>query len=225
MEEIQEKRYWDAVDNAGEVKRPATHGVVEFFARQRISYVERAAEVSGSALDVACGTGFSSQYMRDRADLTCVDFSARLLRINPAPSKLQASAYELPFADGSFDFVYGWDFLHHLERPLEAVREMARVSRRHLAFFEPNGDNPVQFLYAFSNRNERGTLGFRKKRMLELASSAGLEVVSCDTAGWVFAGATPAWALGVLRRLPFVHAMGTSVALVCRKRRSRPGGP
>ena len=220
MEEVLEKRYWDAVDNAGEVKRPATHGVVEFFARQRIAYAE-AAGISGiaSALDVACGTGFSSHYMRDRADLTCVDFSARLIKINPSPSKLQASAYGLPFADGSFDFVYGWDFLHHLERPLEAVREMARVSRRHLAFFEPNGDNPVQFLYAFSNRNERGTLGFRKKRMLELASSAGLEVVSCDTVGWVFAGATPAWALGVLRRLPFVHAMGTSVALVCRKRR------
>ena len=58
--------------------------------------------------------------------------------------------------------------------------------------------------------------------MLKLAISAGLEVVSCDTAGWVFAGATPAWAIGALRHLPFVHAMGASVALVCRKRRSRP---
>lgn len=32
MEEMLEKRYWD-VDNAGEVRRPATHGMVEFFAR------------------------------------------------------------------------------------------------------------------------------------------------------------------------------------------------
>ena len=219
MEEILEKRYWDGVDNAGEVKRPATHSVVEFFAKQRISYVEQTVDLEGvSALDVACGTGFSSHYMADRTDLTCVDFSARLLRMNSSPSKIQVSAYELPFADDSFDLVYGWDFLHHLERPLEAVREMARVSRRHLAFFEPNGNNPVQILYAFSNRNERGTLGFRKKRMLEISRAAGLEVVSCDTVGWVFAGATPARLLWVLRRLPFVHAMGTSVALVCRKR-------
>lgn len=218
MKEALEKHYWDSVENAGEVRRPASHAVVEFFARQRMAYVERAAGPVSSALDVACGTGFSSRHAQN--DLTCVDFSARLLRMNPSPSKLQASAYLLPFREGSFELVYGWDFLHHLERPLEAVREMARVSRKYLAFFEPNGRNPVQALYACSNRNERGTLGFRKSRMLGLADAAGLDVISCDTAGWVFAGATPPALLSIVGRLPFVHALGISVALVCRKRRT-----
>lgn len=220
MDEVREKRYWDVVGNAGEVKRPATHRVVECFARQRIAYVCRCMGMSGvsTALDVACGTGFSSYHMQSHADITCVDFSARLLRINPSTSKLQASAYHLPFASSSFNLVYGWDFLHHLERPLDAMQEMARVSSKHLAFFEPNGNNPIQIAYACSNRNERGTLGFRKKRMIAMADSAGLDVVSCDTVGWVFGGATPAWMLGVLARLPFVHSAGVSVALVCKKR-------
>ena len=219
MDEASEKRYWDSVRNAGEIKRRASHPAVARFAAQRFAYMERFMDLSefSSALDVGGGTGFSSHHAPEHMDLTCTDFSMRLLGSNPSGSRVQSSAYALPFAAGAFDLVYGWDFLHHLDRPAEAVREMARVARKHLAFFEPNGKNPVQAAYAMSNRNERGTLAFGKKRMIGLAEEAGLEITSCDTAGWIFAGATPAALARVLARLPFVHPAGISVALTCTK--------
>ena len=219
MDEAAEKRYWDGVENAGEVKRRASHPVVARFAAQRMAYLGRFADLAAfsSALDVGGGTGFSSHHAPAHMDVTCTDFSRRLLGSNPSGRRVQSSAYALPFSDGSFDLVYGWDFLHHLDRPPEAVREMARVAKRHLAFFEPNARNPVQAAYALSNRNERGTLAFGKKYMLGLAAEAGLDVVSCDTVGWIFAGATPAPLARVLGRLPFAHPAGISVAMVCKK--------
>ena len=221
MDEAAEKRYWDGVENAGEVKRRASHPVVARFAAQRMAYLGRFADLAAfsSALDVGGGTGFSSHHAPAHMDVTCADFSRRLLSSNPSGRRIQSSAYALPFAAGSFDLVYGWDFLHHLDRPSEAVREMSRVAKKHLAFFEPNARNPVQAAYAMSNRNERGTLAFGKKYMLGLAEEAGLDVVSCDTVGWIFAGATPAPLARILGRLPFAHPAGISVAMVCKKPR------
>lgn len=40
-----------------------------------------------------------------------------------------ASAFQLPFADGSFDFVMAVEILEHLDDPSAAVRELARVAR------------------------------------------------------------------------------------------------
>lgn len=42
----------------------------------------------------------------------------------------QASVYELPFADGSFDVVHASQLLAHLDAPVKAVAEMVRVARK-----------------------------------------------------------------------------------------------
>lgn len=41
-----------------------------------------------------------------------------------------ASIYDLPYPDGSFDIVHVQQVLIHLDRPLEALRELIRVCRR-----------------------------------------------------------------------------------------------
>jgi SAM-dependent methyltransferase len=41
----------------------------------------------------------------------------------------EASVYALPFGDGEFDVVHAHQVLCHLDRPVEAVREMLRVCR------------------------------------------------------------------------------------------------
>ena len=48
------------------------------------------------------------------------------------------SAYDLPFADGSFDLVCAIEVLEHLERPRDALAEMSRVARRALLLSVPN---------------------------------------------------------------------------------------
>jgi SAM-dependent methyltransferase len=48
-----------------------------------------------------------------------------------------ASAYELPFDDKSFDCVCALEVLEHLERPRDALTEIARVARKALLLSVP----------------------------------------------------------------------------------------
>lgn len=219
MNEISEKKYWDNVNNAGEIKRHSNHPVVKFFSHQRFDYVQQFLDFNNirNALDVGSGTGFSSYHLPSTIELTNMDFSLRLLRLNHLSNRIQASAYNLPFSSESFDLVYGWDFLHHLDEPNIAVREMARVSKKYLVLFEPNKNNPVQFLYAYSNKNERGTLNFDKNRMMGFVNEIDFKLITCDTVGWTFAGATPSSILKIIKYLPFSHKLGISIALICKK--------
>jgi ubiquinone/menaquinone biosynthesis C-methylase UbiE len=219
MNEIAEKQYWDSVNNAGEIKRLANHTVVEFFSNQRINYMRKFIDLDkiNIALDVGCGTGFSSHNISQITHLTSLDFSLRLLKLNPSPNKIQASAYHLPFKSDTFDLVYGWDFLHHLHDPVSTVKEMARVSKKYLILFEPNKNNPIQFLYAYSNKNERGTLNFDKQKMLNFLKSIDFQLISCEYVGWIFAGATPKLLLNMVKHFPFQHSLGISVVLICKK--------
>lgn len=50
------------------------------------------------------------------------------------------SAYDLPWPDGSFDIAHIRGVLHHVERPMDALREAFRVASR-LVIIEPNGLN------------------------------------------------------------------------------------
>lgn len=219
MIEPLEKRYWETVTNAGEIKRPVTHPVVHFFSNQRIEYMKKYIDFSliHAALDVGCGTGFSSFHFPSDVNLIGIDFSYRNLSLNPIMNKIQSSAYSLPFNSNSFDLVYGWDFLHHLDAPEKSILEMSRVTNKYLVIFEPNKNNPIQYIYALSNKNEKGTLKFNKKRLLELLDVIKFRLISCETVGWVFAGASPTFSLGMSERLPFSHPLGISAVMICEK--------
>jgi ubiquinone/menaquinone biosynthesis C-methylase UbiE len=92
---------------------------------------------------VGCGSGAilgdipESPAARFGLDL---DMSAlRECRINaPAVSLLRADGHALPYPDKSFDIAYCHYLLLWVRNPLQVVREMARVSRRVIAFAEPD---------------------------------------------------------------------------------------
>ena len=219
MHEKLEKEHWETTMKSGQVKRPSSHPVVEFYCKQRIDYMKKYIDFNliKTALDVGAGTGFSSSHFSTNISITDVDFATRLMQLNPTKNKVQASAFSLPFKSNSFDLVYGWDFLHHISNPIDVVKEMARVTKNYLALIEPNRYNPVQFLYGLSKESERGTLKFHTGKLLKLQRKINFELIACDQIGWVFAGPTPTFLLKIYRHLPFVQQCGISCIMIGKK--------
>jgi len=214
-----EKEHWETTMKSGQVKRPPTHPVVEFYCKQRIDYMKKFMDFDSitTALDVGAGTGFSSFYFPPKFEVIDIDFATRLIKLNPTKNKIQASAFALPFAPNSFDLVYGWDFLHHISEPEKVVKEMARVTKKYLVLLEPNSHNPVQFFYGLCKKSERGTLQFHTGKLMELLKVIDFELISCNPIGWLFAGPTPSFLLPLYKRLPFVQTAGIGCIIICKK--------
>jgi ubiquinone/menaquinone biosynthesis C-methylase UbiE/uncharacterized membrane protein YbhN (UPF0104 family) len=127
---------------------------------------------AGVGLDLGCGLGLQTAEMRRRGyDVIGLDPSVGLLavgqqRLGPSPV-LSASALELPFADGSLDFVYAIGVLHHLpgrEGQRVALQEIVRVLRPggRLLVHESNPRNPLfrfymGYLFPILKRIDEGT--------------------------------------------------------------------
>jgi SAM-dependent methyltransferase len=192
------------------------HPVVELFATQRLDFIRRHLDLGDvrNALDVGCGNGFSTYYTRRSVpDIWASDRSSFMLARHPLRDEgrlAAADAVQLPFADGSFDLVYGWEVLHHMAEPIRAVREMARVSRRHVFLVEPNPWNAAQFAFALWDPDHRWVLRYTKRYMRGLCEQAGLQVRRVVTGGWILPNVTPR-ALGpVLGLLPYRFPVGLS---------------
>ncbi len=94
-----------------------------------------------SLLDVGCGPATVTVDLADRVGdgrVVGVDASeavldsARELAAQRGTANISfqhANAYELPFADGTFDVVYAHQLLQHLSDPIGALREMRRVTK------------------------------------------------------------------------------------------------
>jgi ubiquinone/menaquinone biosynthesis C-methylase UbiE len=94
----------------------------------------------GDALEIGAGTGYFTLNLLqlgliDRA--TATDISSGMLarleataaRLGLAVQTTRTEAERLPFADSSFDLVYGHAVLHHVPDPPRALREFRRVLR------------------------------------------------------------------------------------------------
>jgi SAM-dependent methyltransferase len=104
-------------------------------------------------LDYGCGHGMAAVVAaRQGAMVTAIDLSHAYLEETAARARangvslhcLQADAHVLPFADESFDAIWGNAVLHHLDLP-QASRELRRVMRPEAVavFCEPWGGNPL----------------------------------------------------------------------------------
>jgi len=100
-------------------------------------------------IDIGCGDGTFTVELFDRGrpkSITAIDPSEDAIRIAEEKKGERAlefstrSAYELPWADNSFDVAYLRAVLHHLERPIDALREAFRLAPQ-IIVIEPNGYN------------------------------------------------------------------------------------
>lgn len=92
-------------------------------------------KAGGELLDVACGPGYvAAAAARRGASATGIDFSDVMVRLargtHPECTFQTANAEDMPFADGRFSavaFNYG---LHHLDNPMQVLREAGRILQR-----------------------------------------------------------------------------------------------
>jgi 2-polyprenyl-3-methyl-5-hydroxy-6-metoxy-1,4-benzoquinol methylase len=102
-----------------------------FFDRVREIVLPLAAE---SLLDAGCGEGEALARLRESLPerVVAVDMSAGAVAATNQRLSfvevMQASVYELPFEDRSFDAILCLEVLEHLDDPETAVAELARVS-------------------------------------------------------------------------------------------------
>ena len=115
-------------------------GLRRLYRRLELGAVERARAHTGgeSVLDVPCGTGRLDALLRRRfRDVNGADRSGAMLSVyrrgGPGRVAELADAFDLPWDDGSFDWVVSHRLLHHMrsdERRTALLRSLARVARR-----------------------------------------------------------------------------------------------
>jgi 2-polyprenyl-3-methyl-5-hydroxy-6-metoxy-1,4-benzoquinol methylase len=108
--------------------------------RRRFQTVARLLPAAGvlRVLDVGCGIGELTEMIAGRRYKTyALDLgfdsirraSAKFRKININVPFVQGDVYRLPFQDSSFDAVVASEIIEHLDRPQDAIREIARVVR------------------------------------------------------------------------------------------------
>jgi 2-polyprenyl-3-methyl-5-hydroxy-6-metoxy-1,4-benzoquinol methylase len=134
-------------------------------------------------LEVGCGMGcMAMNWALQGASVSAVDLNPVSVAQTRRRFELfglngdirEADAERLPFADGTFDYVYSWGVLHHTPGTAQAIAELHRV-------LKPGGEagvmlyNRQSLLYRFLVRWQEGFVNLEGRALdeLELASRYG----------------------------------------------------
>ena len=222
VEQAEQKNFWDKTSG----RRPPDHPVVRAFAEPKVDFIRACIENDqggseiGQILDVGSGNGFFTRPLARWASCTALDFSERMLELNPVDvAKVCASVLAMPFPDNSFDLVFCSNLLHHISDPAAAVLEMTRVSSRYVVLSEPNRNNPLMFAFGLIKSVERGTLKFNCNYLTKLAAQASLRPLGLETMGVILPNKTPLSLLRFFKPLDGKFPMAFYIVMVCRKDR------
>jgi len=68
-------------------------------------------------------------------------------RSEPRTDYIAADALHLPIKNSTFCLVFSKDLVHHVRRPIKALKEMKRVSKGKIVIVEANKPNPLMLLW------------------------------------------------------------------------------
>jgi len=212
-----QKEYWErkALDH----RRPPDHPVVRQYVVPKIEFISQTVPLTPSTrlLDVGCGNGFFSYYFNQTCEVVGVDFSQKMLAMNPITRKLVMDASHLTFQDFAFQVVFCHALLHHVENIDAVLREMRRVSSKYVVVLEPNRNNPLMYLFSSLVKEERKALEFSMDYLKKKMSSHGLKVVASGSHGMTVPNKTPAFLLPLVRLLDFNQPLGMTNILVAER--------
>ena len=146
------------------------------------------------AADIGAGSGFLTEVLLEAGlRVVAVDRSesmrAALGRKFAQRGELEVREGEseaLPLADGEADYALANMYLHHVERPPEAIREMARILRPggRLVITDMDAHGHAWVIEEFHDR----WLGFARNEMQSWMKAAGLRRVSVRDVGEICQG-------------------------------------
>jgi SAM-dependent methyltransferase len=208
--------FWEEQDE----RRSPTHPVVKAFVDPKIKYISKHITLSPEkkVLDVGCGNGYFTFYFSEIFDTTGLDFSQRMLKLNPTDNLIQGSVLSLPFKNNSFDIVFCSNLLHHVEKPIEAILEMKRVSRECIISSEPNRNNFFMALFNLIIPEERGALKFSRSYMEKIFRIADIYIVNSCSMGSIVPNKTPLFLLSLLQKFDLVGPFGFYNIIIGKKR-------
>jgi len=137
--------------------------------------------VKGASLSLNCGCGRGGQEDIFGPSIG-IDISFENIRslIQRGGQGVIADMEFLPFKDQTFDLVYGFGILHHLNNIKKGVSEATRVLKHggHIGFGgENNGLCPLVYIMSFVYRNwriEKGSYRIRKRRLKKIFHESGV---------------------------------------------------
>ena len=177
-------RSWQPIVAAAKAGRPREDVVALFDAISALSVLP------GSILEVGCGGGYNSELVASRfpsIDYTGVDISAAMIDIAKehyaARRFAVGSAYELEFADSSFDVVLDGVALLHMPGWRSALAEYARVARSRVILhgLTLTDDSPTTLFAKYAYGQPALEFVFNRAELLAECTSVGLSLV--DTQG------------------------------------------
>lgn len=180
-------------------ERLYSHPTIQAFSLPKYQWIKQHLQLEDGAnmvLDVGSGNGYFAQHFEQDYALTALDLSENQLQYNPASHKEIGSAYQLPYADNSFDVVFTSNLLHHLDEPEKAVKEMQRVSKKYVVISEPNRNNPAIFLGALCIAHERRAIYSSRKNLSQMIKESQLTIKAHTfLGGFVMPNGTPPFML------------------------------
>ena len=168
-------------------------------------------------LDIGCGNGFFTYYFAKICQVTGLDFSKKILEINPHNKLVYGDAENLPFPDQSFDITFCSSLLHHLNNPKKAMQEMKRVSKKYIIISEPNRNNPLVFFFSLIKKEERGALKFNKNYLINLGKNLSLKNINHSVSGMIFPNKAPIILLPFLKIFDFSWFFGGYITIIFKK--------
>jgi ubiquinone/menaquinone biosynthesis C-methylase UbiE len=141
------------------------------------------------AADIGAGTGFITGGLIEKGlKVIAVDQSELMLRemrkefngIGTIDYRI-GDAINLPIEDGYVDYVFANMFLHHVESPVDAIEEMARILKPTGVLVITDLDEH-KFEFLKTEHYDRW-MGFRREDVKRWYIEAGLEEVKVDCAG------------------------------------------
>jgi ubiquinone/menaquinone biosynthesis C-methylase UbiE len=214
---MHQKDYW-VRETLGERRSPE-HPVVAEYVTSRINELRPYVDILPDTrlLDVGCGNGFFTFYFDRICDVYGIDYSKKMLQMNPVKKTLIMDANNLGFGENSFDIVFCHALLHHVENPHKVIQEMKRASKRYVVILEPNRNNPLMFLFSLLVKEERNALKSSLSYLRDLLVKNDLRVIASFSYGMIVPNKTPSILLPVLKLFNFKQPLGMTNFVIAIK--------